>query len=345
MTRPLRLLTVVLLISLVLGAFAAARWGRDRLPEDAVFRFPDQTYLRSDLDEYLNEQKALYGAELPHVADDDVRRLAAHSFALSLVVDDAARRAEISVSEAELIQAQEQFVARSFPQGRDGFVNALADEGVSERDVVDELRRQLTIEKFYAEVTAGVTVDDVEVRTAYQDNPEQFQVPQTRLVSEIVLRSPNAARALKEQLDPGSFAATARRVSLDSTTADEGGSLGYVARAQLQGRFGRAAYSARPGVVFGPVRAQGADYVYLGLVRDVRPGHTQPFKEVRERLAEMLRAARALERWQAFLVGELARADVEYADDYRPQAPDTLPSGDVGTVTDPDGPTQGRVGP
>jgi peptidyl-prolyl cis-trans isomerase C len=344
-TRPhrSRIRWVVAAVTLVLVAGAAVGvvlW-RDRgLPDDAVFSLDGEVYDVADLQQYLREQRALYGLEDVDLSSDEDRRAAAQSFAVSLVVDEAVEEADVSVSEDELDRASAQFLEQAYPAGREAFVEALADEGVSEQDVLDELRRQLLIERLYASVTKELTLEPTQVRETYASNPEDFVLPETRQIAAIAVGDRAEAEALKVQLTPANFAAVARRRSLDRTTAADGGNLGYVSAQQLQGAFSAASFAARPGQVFGPVRASGASYVYLGLVLDVRPARTQSFTEVRKELGKTLLAARGLQTWQSYLSDRVAEASLEYAQRYRPEDPDSIPSFDLPDVepsTAPDG--------
>lgn len=322
---------VVAVVAALVGVVVAAvlLLPGDELPEHAVFELDGRVYVESDLRRHLVEQQALYGVEVPDLDDEEGRRLAAQSFAVSLVVDAAAEEAGVTVAPSERDLAAQEFLDRTYPGGRSEFVDALADEGVSESDVLDELERQLRIERLYAQVTADLAIEPEEVRSAYDENPEDFEVPHTRRISAIAVANRSEALRLRPSLTPDNFAAVARRRSLDTSTAPQGGDLGFVAAGQLQGPFADAAFSSRPGQVFGPVRSPGASYVYLGLVRAVRPARTQSFEEVREDLRSALLAARGLTTWQAFLSDAVSGADLTYAHDYRPADPTSLPGIDL----------------
>jgi len=314
-------------VGLVAAAVVVRPWSG--LPKDAVFELDGRVYVESDLRRHLVEQQAMYGIEAPDLDQEDGRRLAAQSFAVSLVVDAAAEEAEVTVSQADLDRAAQEFLDAAYPGGRTEFVDALADEGVSENDVLEELERQLRIERLYSQVTADLTIEAETVRSAYEANPEDFDVPPTRRISAIAVASRSEALTLRSSLTPSNFARVARRRSLDASTAPQGGDLGFVAAGQLQGPFAEAAFRSRPGQVFGPVRSPGASYVYLGLVEAVRPARRQSFEEVREELRTTLVAARGLTTWQAFLTDAVAGADLTYAEDYRPADPSSLPGIDL----------------
>lgn len=323
---------VVLLLVCATALFLVLRPGG--LPSDAVFRLDGRTYVHDDLEQFLRQQQALYGTEPPDLSQDTPRRAAAQSYAVSLIVDQAAEEAGVSVSDAEVAAAESDFIDRSYPAGRDAFIEALAAEGVSEQDVVDELRRQLLVSALYDEVTKDVSVETATVVDTYRSNPDEFVQQETRLVSEIVLPSCGVARSVAPRLtDARAFARVARTRSLDSTTATKGGSLGFVARDQLQAAFGAAAFAARVGETFGPVRAEGGDYCYLGMVLEVRPERALGFEEVRVALTRELGAARGLERWKSYLEDQIRDADVEYADRYRPADPDAVPGAELPTAS------------
>lgn len=332
-SRRTAVLASALAVLLLAGAalFVVLRPGG--LPSDAVFRYDGRTYTERDLAGFLRQQQALYGTELPDLAQDGQRRAAAQSYAVSLIVDQAASDADVSVSDAEVASAEADFIERSYPAGRDSFIDALAAEGISERDVRDELRRQLVVSALYDEVTKDVSVDPATVIATYRSNPDDFVVPETRLLSEIVLPSCGVARSVARQVTgPRAFARVARTRSLDSTTASKGGSLGYVAQGQLQSKFGAEAFAARVGEIFGPVRAEGGSYCYLGMVRGIRKERLPAFGEVRDTLTRELGAARGLERWKSYLESQIRKAGVQYADRYRPADPDAVPGAGLPTV-------------
>ncbi|WP_370250405.1 peptidylprolyl isomerase [Nocardioides sp.] len=337
MTTPRRVLLVGLVLVTVIAGVIGVRWWQQRLPDDAVFRLDGQVYVRADLDAYLDEQRAMYGTRLSSPTSDEALRLAAHSYALSLVVEESAVRRGVDVTPEEVTAAMQRFVTDNYPGGRSEFVEALATEGVTEAAVASELRRQLVVERLFADVTDDVVVSADEVEATYREDPDGFAVPPLRRISQIAVPGQRRAALLVSQLDASNFAATARRVSLDEATAASGGSLGFVAREDLQRPFGDAAFAARPGVVFGPVKSADADYFYVGIVTQVRPGRLRTLDEVRGRLAEALRAERALGAWQDYLRDLLRSADLEYAEDFRPEDPFDLP----GSVTDPVAPKQG----
>jgi peptidyl-prolyl cis-trans isomerase C len=152
-----------------------------------------------------------------------------------------------------------------------------------------------------------------------------MRAPERRHLLNIVVETKKVAEQVADQLENGaSFAGLARQVSLDPATRDKGGDLGLRVEDELDPTYAESAFGADEGAVFGPVRSQYGWNV--GLVKEVVPGEPYPFAQVKQTLLESLTNAAKLDVWRSFLRDALADADVEYAADYRPDDPDSLPS-------------------
>jgi peptidyl-prolyl cis-trans isomerase C len=92
----------------------------------------------------------------------------------------------------------------------------------------------------------------------------------------------------------------------------------------LEKPYADAAFGAAQGAVFGPVRTQSGWNV--GVVTAIQPSVPADPAALHEPLKQQLLLERQGERWREFLGGELAAADVRYADDFLPADPDSLPS-------------------
>ncbi|HEX6559141.1 MAG TPA: peptidylprolyl isomerase [Longimicrobiales bacterium] len=112
---------------------------------------------------------------------------------------------------------------------------------------------------------ASVTVTDKEIDQYYKSHQDEFKLPAMAKVQYVVIdRSPNAAdsaaalnrvRQVREQAVTD-FAATAKRESADSVSAQKGGSLGKMRRGQTVPAFEQAAFSLPIGTVSEPVLTQ-----------------------------------------------------------------------------------------
>ncbi len=145
------------------------------------------------------------------------------------------------------------------------------------------------------------------LQRAYQAHIAQFTRPEMRLVRHIMIALPShptaqavaSAKArlatLRTEIQHGaSFAALARRYSEDPASAADGGSLGFVTKADLSKPVGRAAFALKLHTVSAPV--VGRSGVHLLEVSAIRPASVVPFATVRSALVRMALKSRARRR-------------------------------------------------
>jgi peptidyl-prolyl cis-trans isomerase C len=304
-------------------------WMADRmadLPEDAAFRIDDTVVSRDDLEDRIHVIEALYGVERPDGdGADDFRRDAAKSMVVSMLLEREAEDHDIVISDKAAQDALQKAIDDQ-TLGRDAFVDFLAETGVSEDDVLDEIKRQMATARLVEEVTADV--DDTttaEARAYYDDNQDDMATAESRRLRNIVVSTKTDAERVVRQAAAGTaFPRLAETWSRDGSTRDKGGDLGLVTAAQLESGYAEAAFSVDSGSVFGPVETEHGWNV--GQVVKVVPGRPLAFDDLRKQLLVDLHNKELLESWRGWLADRLDDADVEYADDYRPADPDEAPS-------------------
>lgn len=292
------------------------------LPASVAFRVYGQDVTVAQLQHRLTVLKALYGITPPsdHAGADTFRRESAEAVVVSMVIDRAAQREQTTVSDKDGREALGQMVA-NFPDGINGFARLLGTVGASENDVIDELKRQQSTRLLYNKITAARSpagpVTLPEAQAYYDQHLRQFLLPETRHLRNIVVATEEDANQVLQQSRSGAdFASLAQRNSLDQSTTTGGGDLGVVGRDQLEPAFGAAAFVGAAGTIFGPVHTdQGWD---VGQVVEIHPASQQSFQQINGQLVDWLTAQRALAHWRSWLAGELAAAQVRYADAYRP---------------------------
>lgn len=167
-------------------------------------------------------------------------------------------------------------------------------------------------------------VPDDELRAYYESNPDEFRSEEQVRARHILLqtgdeRSVEEARArmqeIRARIEGGEdFAAVAGEVSDDSSSAAQGGDLGYFGRGRMVPEFEEAAFAAETGELVGPV--ESAFGVHLLEVTDRRAAGATPFEEAREsirnRLASERLEGRATETAQELLADlqDLAAGEV-----------------------------------
>lgn len=153
-----------------------------------------------------------------------------------------------------------------------------------------EVRRQLVVSALYDEVTGEVDPPAAaELEKAYGERRCLFEPgPRRRLANIVVATRAEADDALRQIRDGEPFAEVARAVSLDGSTLEQGGDLGFVTRDQLEEEYGRLAFDTPVGRTFGPVETRYGWNV--GRVVAEKAPVEQTRAEAEKALAELLTA-------------------------------------------------------
>lgn len=149
-------------------------------------------------------------------------------------------------------------------------------------------------------------VGDAEIEAYYREHRDEYaqeeQVRARHVLVSTEERTPDEARAriqeARERLDAGEdFASVAAELSEDPGSAARGGDLGFFGRGRMVPPFEEAAFGATPGELVGPIETQFG--YHLIEVQDRREERQRPLDEVRELIANRLRATSAAERAEA----------------------------------------------
>ena len=328
-SRRGRLLAAALALVLLAGAGGVGWWRMTALPSDAAYRYDDHVVTIDQLDQRIDVLRALYGVEQPEDPGkaDTFRRDVAKSDAVSGILDAAAADRQIVVADKQVEDTLDRYVEQQFgPGGRDAFVKALGNVGTSESAVRDEVRRQLTVSRLMQQVVGTITISDADLKAAYDQRKETLGTPEKRTLRNIVVAGQQDAQSVLDQLAAGTpIEQVAATRSLDASTKGAGGSLGEVARADLEQPVGDAAFGVgSAGQFYGPV--QGAHGWNVGRIDAITPFVPATYEQVAVGLRQALQVERSLAVWRDWLGQQIRDAGVEYADAYRPADPDAVPS-------------------
>ena len=144
-------------------------------------------------------------------------------------------------------------------------------------------------------VISGAAVEDY-----YEDNLSTYRIPETRRASHILIESTpdateeeknNARKQIEKiqlELQAGTdFAALAGVYSEDSTTAMEGGDLGFFEYREMVPSFGAAVFALKEGGELTGIIETPFGY-HLAKLLEIRPPSTTPLDEVREEIEKTL---------------------------------------------------------
>ncbi len=304
--------------------------GREGLPDGAAFRLGDQVVTTQQVDRRVDALEALYGVEEPSSKGDrsEFLRDAAKSMAVQLMLEDEADRRHLTIGAKEVDDTLGKLIEQRYPDGgRTAFVSALGELGATEDQVRQEISDQLLVSRLFDDVAGDVSVGEAELKKTFEKRRADLATPVRRSLRNIVVADRPAAEAVLERLRRGeSIAQVARTSSLDSATRESGGQLGPVAVDELEQAYAKAAFGAKVGRTFGPVRTQYGWNV--GMVERELPAQPATYAAVRDALRQTVLAEKSLARWRAWLRKVIRDHEVTYADAYRPDDPAAVP--DIG---------------
>lgn len=328
---PRLVAVVVVLVVVIAGAFLIVQRAT-ALPSDAAMQVGDETVKISELDKRIKVLSGLYNIKQPTDAAKKAsfRRDAAKSMAVSIVLERAAKKRDITVTRAQAKQQLSKVIESQMLGNQKTYEQFLATAGVTESEVLSEITRVIATSRLYSEITADVPeVTQAEVQRYYKDHKEKMVTPEQRSIRNIVVGTKAEAEQVLSELGKGAaFATLARSTSRDSATAAKGGSLGAVQASQLEDGYAESAFKARKGKLFGPVQTSSGWNV--GQVTDVTEPIPVSLEQATQTLTQTLTTQAQTKVWNKWLGRQIKAADVVYADGYLPKHPDAPPSDQVG---------------
>lgn len=328
-SRRQRIIAAVVVVAL-LGAAGFFAWHRSQaLPDDAAFKYGDTVVTTAALNERVDVLGALYGVQKPTDAAqlDTFQRAAAQANAMTLILDDAAADAGIVISDKAARDTLSKMLSQQLAGDPQQAYDALLTKyGVSDADVLLEVKRQQSIALLFRQVTKDVTgaPSDADVTAYFEQHKAEFATPPRRHLLNIVVGSRADARRIARIADASNFKSLARQHSLDDSTRESGGDLGSVAVADLDDAYAKAAFAAARNSVFGPVKTSYGWNV--GLVLGATKGRPANLAKIRSTVVANMQSERALTAWRDWLGQRIKDAGVRYADAYRPSDPDAVPA-------------------
>jgi peptidyl-prolyl cis-trans isomerase C len=162
-------------------------------------------------------------------------------------------------------------------------MNKNAETMLQKLFIEGEVTKLLTddeLKKNFEELKAKLPKDEMEVQLKH-----------------ILVKSKEDAEAIVKELekDPSKFEDTAKQKSIDPQTKANGGSLGYVRKADLPEAFAKVVFEAKAGAVLPQAIDMGPNGFSVVLVGEKRPVEAPKFEQVKAELSKALMAKYAVE--------------------------------------------------
>lgn len=178
-------------------------------------------------------------------------------------VKGEAEERDITVSDEDIDTTFAQQRKQAFPKEAD-FKKFLDESGSTEDDVRFQIEVELLQKKLADDVAKGADeVTSEQIAEYFKENKQQFGAPASRDVRVILTKTREQAERAKAALERGeSWAAVAKRASLDVASKDRGGELEGVTKGQQLQPIDDAVFAAKKNVTGGPIKTPYGYYVY-----------------------------------------------------------------------------------
>jgi peptidyl-prolyl cis-trans isomerase C len=152
---------------------------------------------------------------------------------------------------------------------------------------VKDFRNKLMREKFIKDNILE-SVDDKAIQKRYAELVSSLKGKEERKVKHILVRDEDEANRVRRNiLRTGKFERYAMQKSLDKSTAQNGGDLGYILKEEMVPEFGSVAFLLKKGELSKPVQTQFGWHILK--VEDIREAQALPFEQVKEDIKNRLR--------------------------------------------------------
>jgi parvulin-like peptidyl-prolyl isomerase len=196
----------------------------------------------------------------------------------------------VKVSDNEVKKQFNQVKSQQFPKEAD-FQKFLASSGQTVSDLLLRVKLDMLSSKIQQKVTkdAGKKASEKEIKAYYEQHKSQYGQPERRNILIVLTKTQAQAEAAKKEIQSGtSFAAVAKKSSIDPVSKAAGGSLPGVVKGQEEKSLDAAIFSAKLNVLGGPVKTPFGYYVYE--VKKTLPANQQPLSQVKSSIQQQLTA-------------------------------------------------------
>jgi foldase protein PrsA len=294
------------LLLCALVAIGLAGCGGDKdVPADAVAVVDGQEVAKQDFDAVISQAKTSYKnqkREFPAAGSQEYQTLRNQIVQFLVQREQFEQEANdlgVEVTDKQVDARLEQIQKQYFGGDKKKYEKQLKEQGLSDRQVRNDLRAQIISEKLFAQVTKEVKVTDKQIEDYYEKNKAQYSQPESREVRHILVKTKAKADALYEQLQNGAdFAALAKANSEDTGSKANGGKL-TISKGQTVAPFDQTAFLLKKGVISRPVKTEFG-YHIIEALGEVKPAKVTPLKDVKESIKQQLQQTKkneAMTKW------------------------------------------------
>lgn len=168
------------------------------------------------------------------------------------IVEIKAKKKNVKITDDEIDEEMQSYIESN---GGEEYFNSLLDQyGLTRADVELDVVNYLRIVKLFE---SDINITENAMKTYFEENKESFNAPEQVQASHILLDDEKTAKTVAEKLAKGAdFATLAKEYSTDSSTAENGGELGYFAKGEMAEEFENTVFSMNVGGISEPVKTE-----------------------------------------------------------------------------------------
>jgi parvulin-like peptidyl-prolyl isomerase len=296
---------VLLLCALAAIALAGCGGGSKDVPADAVAIVDGEEIARSDYEALIAQAKKSYKnqkRDFPAAGSQEFQTL--RNQAVQFLVqreqfEQEAESLDVEVTEKQVDARLEQIQKQYFGGDKAKFEKQLKEQGITEKQVRNDIRSQIISEKIFEQVTGEVKVTDEQIAEYYEKNKAQYSQPESREVRHILVKTKKQADDLYAQLQDGAdFAALAKKFSEDTGSKANGGKL-TISKGQTVAPFDKTAFLLEKNAISKPVKTEFGYHIIQPL-GDKKPAKVTPLAEVKASIKQQLEQTKkneAMTKW------------------------------------------------
>jgi parvulin-like peptidyl-prolyl isomerase len=284
---------LALLLCALVAVGLAGCGGDEEVPADAVAVVDGQQIARSDYEALLSQAKKSYKnqkREFPAAGSQEFQTL--RNQAVQFLVqreqfEQEASDMDVDVTDKQIDARLEQIQKQYFGGDKKKYEKQLKEQGLSEKQVRNDIRAQIIYEKIFEQVTKDVKVTDADIATYYKKNKAQYSQPESRDVRHILVKTKKQADELYAQLQGGAdFAALAKKYSEDTGSKANGGKL-TISKGQTVAPFDKVAFELKKNEISKPVKTEFGYHIIQPLSEE-KAAKVTPLKDVKDSIRQQL---------------------------------------------------------
>ncbi|MDO5116628.1 MAG: SurA N-terminal domain-containing protein [Synergistaceae bacterium] len=312
-TKTIMIIVILLFVASCFAGYGLYSGGGEEGTRDyPVAEVDGRQIMRSELERGAARLSEQYGSQI--VSDDvpQIRKAVLEGMVIQAELEKEIASRKIDVSNDE-INAAYTNIMDSYPT-REEFLSSIERSGVTEKQIKDDIRRQIQMQKMMETLAQGVSVDSKEVSAFYDAARELlYKQPAGVMVNIATFKNRESAEAAQKAIAAGAkWDAEMEKYKADIEMATSYDTPMLFTEQMMQGEL--ETLKDYPMNKITPVEKAGEQFSYIAIKRRNEAERVLSFNEVSGDVSSRIRNQKMQEEQQKFYGELLARAEVKILD-------------------------------